>query len=137
MLELSLFHQTSKPFLCLFFQPLSCTILHTSHISQMERVMDLASQRPVVIFSKSSCCMCYTVKTLFSDLGVNVAVYELDEDPKGREMEVVLARLISHTPLVPAVFIGGNLIGATDKVMALHLGGKLVPLLKKAGALWV
>lgn len=79
--------------------------------------------------------MCYTVETLFSDLGVNVTVYELDKDPKGREMELVLAQLIGRK--VPAVFIGGDLIGATDEVMTLHLGGKLVPLLKAAGALWV
>ncbi|KAJ0980689.1 hypothetical protein J5N97_008944 [Dioscorea zingiberensis] len=103
----------------------------------MEKLMTLASQRAVVIFSKSSCCMCYTVKTLFSDLGVNVTVYELDEDPKGREMEAVLARLIGRNPLVPAVFIGGKLVGATDKIMALHLSGKLVPLLRDAGAIWV
>jgi glutaredoxin 3 len=38
---------------------------------------------------------------------------------------------------VPAVFIGGKLVGPTDQVMALHLRGKLVPLLREAGALWL
>ncbi|KAJ0976198.1 hypothetical protein J5N97_018163 [Dioscorea zingiberensis] len=102
-----------------------------------EEVTRLASQRAVVIFSKSSCCMCHTVKTLFSDLGVNTAVYELDEDPRGREMEKALAKLIGQNPPVPAVFIGGILVGATDKIMSLHLGGKLVPLLRAAGAIWL
>ena len=38
---------------------------------------------------------------------------------------------------VPAVFIGGTLVGTTDQVMSLHLGGQLVPLLRQAGALWL
>ena len=81
--------------------------------------------------------MCHTVKTLFADLGVNTAVYELDEDPRGREMEKALVKLIGRSPPVPAVFIGGKLVGATDKIMALHLSGKLVPQLRDAGAIWL
>ncbi|KAK1317270.1 putative glutaredoxin-C14 [Acorus calamus] len=50
----------------------------------MERVLKLASQRAVVIFSISSCCMCHTIKTLFCDIGVNLAIHDLDQDPKGR-----------------------------------------------------
>jgi glutaredoxin 3 len=38
---------------------------------------------------------------------------------------------------MPVVFIGGKLIGGTNKVMSLHLGGELVPMLKNAGALWL
>ncbi|XP_039115011.1 glutaredoxin-C1-like [Dioscorea cayenensis subsp. rotundata] len=103
----------------------------------MDRVKRLASQKAVVIFSKSSCCMCHTVKSLLADLGVNPAVYELDEDPKVREMEKALVKLIGRSPPVPAVFIGGKPIGATDKIMALHLSGNLVPLLRDAGAIWL
>ncbi|XP_010904788.1 glutaredoxin-C1-like [Elaeis guineensis] len=103
----------------------------------MDRVMSLASQRAVVIFSKSSCCMCHTVKRLFCELGVNPAVYELDEVRGGREMEKALVQLLGRSPPLPAVFIGGNLIGSTDRVMSLHLGGNLVSLLRDAGALWL
>ncbi|OAY66318.1 putative glutaredoxin-C14 [Ananas comosus] len=103
----------------------------------MDRVTRLASERAVVIFSVSSCCMCHTVKTLFCDLGVNPAVYELDEETRGREMERALVQLLGRRPPVPAVFIGGKLVGSTDRVMSLHLGGKLVPMLKDAGALWL
>ncbi|KAG6477059.1 glutaredoxin-C1-like [Zingiber officinale] len=103
----------------------------------MDRVLRLAGQRAVVIFSRSSCCMCHTVKRLFAELGVDPAVHELDEDPKGKDMERALAKMLGRTPSVPAVFIGGNLIGSTDKVMSLHLGGKLIPLLHDAGALWL
>ncbi|URE07768.1 Glutaredoxin [Musa troglodytarum] len=101
----------------------------------MDRVMRLASQKAVVIFSLSSCCMCHTIKRLFCELGVNPAVYELDEDPRGREMEKALVKLLGRNPSVPVVFIGGKLVGSTDRVMALHLGGKLTPLLREAGFL--
>ncbi|XP_010904787.1 putative glutaredoxin-C14 [Elaeis guineensis] len=103
----------------------------------MDRVMRSASEKAVVIFSLSTCCMCHTIKRLFCDLGVNAAVHELDEDPRGREMERALAKLMGRSPPVPVVFIGGKLIGSTDRVMSLHLAGKLVPLLRDAGALWL
>ncbi|KAF3782275.1 Glutaredoxin-C1 [Nymphaea thermarum] len=103
----------------------------------MERVVALARANAVVMFSKSSCCMCHAVKRFFCDLGVNIVVHELDEDPRGKEMEKALARLIGRGPAVPAVFIGGRLVGPTDKVMADHLNGTLVPQLREAGALWL
>lgn len=103
----------------------------------MEKVNRLVSQKPVVIFSLSSCCMCHTVKSLFFDLGVNVDVHELDEEPEGREMQRALGKLIGRNCPVPLVFIGGRLIGSTDRVMSLHLGGNLVQLLREAGGLWL
>ncbi|KQJ86461.1 putative glutaredoxin-C14 [Brachypodium distachyon] len=103
----------------------------------MDRVMKLASERAVVVFTLSSCCMCHTVSRLFCDLGVNALVHELDQDPKGKEMEKALLKLLGRGPSVPAVFIGGKLVGGTNKVMSLHLGGELVPMLRNAGALWL
>ncbi|KAJ0977604.1 hypothetical protein J5N97_013112 [Dioscorea zingiberensis] len=103
----------------------------------MDRVMRLASQKAVVIFSVSTCCMCHTMKRFFCELGVNPYIHELDEDTKGKEIERVLAKLLGRNPPVPVVFIGGKLIGPTDKVMSLHLSGNLVPLLRDAGALWL
>ncbi|GAB4851248.1 Monothiol glutaredoxin-S2 [Ancistrocladus abbreviatus] len=102
----------------------------------MERVTRLASEKPVVIFSKSSCCMCHTIKTLLRDFGVNPAVYELDEIPRGREIEQALLR-IGCNPSVPTVFIGGELVGGVNEVTSLHLSRSLIPMLKRAGALWV
>ncbi|XP_077239867.1 glutaredoxin-C1-like [Tasmannia lanceolata] len=103
----------------------------------MERVLRLGSQKAAVIFSTSSCCMCHAIKRLFCELGVNPAIYELDEDSKGREMEKALISLLGRGPSVPAVFIGGKLIGSTDNVMSLHLSGHLIPKLKEAGAIWL
>jgi glutaredoxin 3 len=103
----------------------------------MERVTKMVSERPVVIFSKSSCCMSHTIKTLFCDFGVNPAVYELDEIPRGRDIEQALISRLGCSPSVPTVFIGGELVGGANQVMSLHLNRSLIPMLKKAGALWV
>ncbi|KAF0888876.1 hypothetical protein E2562_019385 [Oryza meyeriana var. granulata] len=103
----------------------------------MDRVMKLASERAVVIFTLSSCCMCHTMTRLFYDLGVNALVHELDQDPRGKEIESALLKLLGRGPPVPVVFIGGKLIGGTNKIMSLHLGGELIPMLKNAGALWL
>ncbi|KDP26855.1 hypothetical protein JCGZ_18013 [Jatropha curcas] len=107
----------------------------------LERVVRLASESAVVIFSISSCCMCHAVKRLFCGMGVNPTVYEIDEDPRGKEIERALMRLLGNfsysSSAVPVVFIGGKLVGAIDRVMASHINGTLVPLLKEAGALWL
>lgn len=103
----------------------------------LEKVVRLASESAVVIFSVSSCCMCHAAKRLFCGMGVNPTVYELDKDPRGKDIERALFRLLATSPVVPVVFIGGKLIGAMDRVMASHINGSLVPLLKEAGALWL
>ncbi|PIA61604.1 hypothetical protein AQUCO_00300844v1 [Aquilegia coerulea] len=94
----------------------------------MDAIRRLTSDKGVVIFSKTSCCMCYTVKVLFNELGVNPMVHELDQNPEGRDIEKALMKLGCSTA-VPAVYIGGTFIGSTNEVMSLHLGGYLVPLL--------
>ncbi|CAI8615043.1 unnamed protein product [Vicia faba] len=95
----------------------------------MDKVMRLASEKGVVIFTKSSCCLCYAVNILFKELGIRPMVYEIDQDPDGREMEKALMRLGCTAP-VPAVFIGGKLKGSTNEIMSLHLSGSLTQLLK-------
>ncbi|KAF1861118.1 hypothetical protein Lal_00000537 [Lupinus albus] len=100
----------------------------------MEKVMRLASEKGVLIFTKSSCCLCYAVNILFKEIGVVPAVYEIDKDPEGREIEKAITRLGCTAP-VPAVFIGGNLVGSTNEVMSLHLSGSLIPLLQQCQSL--
>ncbi|CAA0841692.1 Monothiol glutaredoxin-S4 [Striga hermonthica] len=102
----------------------------------MDKVSKMVSEKPVVIFSKSSCCISHTVRSLFSDFGVNPTVYEVDEICRGREIEQALSRL-GCNPTVPAVYIGGELVGGANEVMSLHLQGALRPMLKRAGALWL
>lgn len=102
----------------------------------MECVLKLAAQNAVVIFSKSTCCMCHAIKRLFYEQGVSPMVYELDEQMHGREMELALMRL-GCTPSVPAVFVGGRLVGSAKDVLTFHLDGSLKKMLKDAGALWL
>ncbi|XP_076893076.1 glutaredoxin-C1-like [Bidens hawaiensis] len=103
----------------------------------LHRIERLAAENAVVIFSLSSCCMCHVIKRLFCGMGVNPTVYELDQQPLGKDMEKALMRLMGSTSPVPVVFVGGKLVGAMDRVMASHINGTLVPLLKEAGALWL
>lgn len=102
----------------------------------MDTVKRLGSEDPVVIFSKSSCCISHTIKTLIRNFGANPTVYELDELPNGKEMENALVEL-GRNPSVPAVFIGKKLVGGANEVMSLNVKGKLKPMLIKAKAIWV
>ena len=95
----------------------------------MDKVSRLALENGVVVFTKSTCCLCYAVNILFQELGVRPTVHEIDNDPEGREMEKALMRMGCNAA-VPAVFIGGKLVGSTNEVMSLHLSGSLIPLLR-------
>ncbi|KAL7105004.1 hypothetical protein ACP275_07G018100 [Erythranthe tilingii] len=103
----------------------------------MDCVLKLASQRAVVIFSKSTCCMCHAIKRLFYEQGVSPMVYELDDLINGREIERALVRLGCSGPTLPAVFVGGKLVGSSKNVLTLHIDGSLKKMLKDAGALWL
>ncbi|CAH9060201.1 unnamed protein product [Cuscuta europaea] len=103
----------------------------------------LVSENAIVLFGRSGCCMRYVVQSLLIGLGVNPTIYDVEEE---KEVAVIqqLSRIISCTedqapqlPPFPAVFIGGKFFGGLDKVMESHISGDLVPLLRKAGALWV
>ncbi|KAL2236537.1 monothiol glutaredoxin-S2-like [Sesamum indicum] len=103
----------------------------------MDTVEKLTADKPVVIFSKSTCCMCHTIKTLISSFGANPTVYELDELPDGQQVEKALMADSGRRLSFPVVFIGQELVGGDNEVMSLHVKGKLVPLLKKAKAIWI
>uniref|UniRef100_A0A0E0P8F3 Glutaredoxin domain-containing protein n=1 Tax=Oryza rufipogon TaxID=4529 RepID=A0A0E0P8F3_ORYRU len=124
-----------------WYMPAAAMVVAAAAETAAERVERLASESAVVVFSVSSCCMCHAVKRLFCGMGVHPAVHELDLDPRGRDLERALARLVGAgggaAAAVPVVFIGGKLVGAMDRVMAAHINGSLVPLLKEAGALWL
>ncbi|XP_074359106.1 glutaredoxin-C13-like [Apium graveolens] len=96
----------------------------------MDKILRMTSENGVVIFSKTTCCLCYAVTFLFNELRVDPMVHEIDQDPEGREIEKALLRMGCNSPTVPAVFISGELVGSTNEVMSLHLSGSLTPLLK-------
>ncbi|XVF21903.1 hypothetical protein REPUB_Repub12eG0129200 [Reevesia pubescens] len=102
----------------------------------MEMVRTMVADRPAVIFSRSSCCMSHTIKTLISGFGANPTVYELDEIQNGQQIERALQQM-GCKPSVPAVFIGQQLIGGPNQIMTLQVKNQLVPLLIRAGAIWI
>ncbi|CAH9051767.1 unnamed protein product [Cuscuta epithymum] len=114
----------------------------------MTTVWSLAAAKPVVIFSKSTCCMTHAVDVLLTGFGASFTVYQLDELSNGLALEQQLMQVCPAPgtswggsgigkPYLPAVFIGGNYVGGQNEVLCLHLKGELVPLLKKAGAIWL
>jgi len=93
------------------------------------RIQRLISEHPVIIFTRSSCCMCHVMKKLLATIGVHPTVIELDDN------EITALPLPQTT--APAAFIGGTCIGGLESLVALHVSGHLIPKLVQVGALWV
>ncbi|KAK1408647.1 hypothetical protein QVD17_40609 [Tagetes erecta] len=105
--------------------PLSIDI---SESTQM-RIKRLITENPVIIFSRSACCMCHVMKRLLSSLGVHPTVIELEED------EIGALEVDGGGEVAPAVFIGGQRVGGLESLVGLHLSGDLVPKLVEVGVL--
>ncbi|KAL9168102.1 hypothetical protein ABFS82_05G139000 [Erythranthe guttata] len=88
------------------------------------RIERLVSENPVVIFSRSSCCMCHVMRRLLSNIGVHATVIELEED-----------EITAVKPVSPALYLGGAWVGGVESMVALHLSNDLVPKLVEVGAL--
>ncbi|KAE8664886.1 Glutaredoxin-C14 [Hibiscus syriacus] len=95
----------------------------------MDKVTRLALEKGAVLFSKSSCCMCYAVTILFQELTVTPIIHEINQDLEGGEIDKALIRLGCNAPVL-AIFIGGRLVCSMNEVMSLHLSGELISLLK-------
>ncbi|KAB2019399.1 hypothetical protein ES319_D08G296200v1 [Gossypium barbadense] len=108
------------------------------------RIQRLISEHPVIIFSRSSCCMCHVMKKLLVTIGVHPTVIELDDremaslpPPPPPSSSPTHGGIHSMNHPSPAVFIGGTCIGGLESLVALHLSGHLVSKLVEVGALWV
>ncbi|KAM7490554.1 hypothetical protein LguiA_033475 [Lonicera macranthoides] len=88
-----------------------------------QRIQRLIFENPVIIFTKSSCCMCHVMKQLLCAVGVHPTVIGLEEHEVGSLAGEVL----------PVVFVGGTRVGGLECLVALHLSGQLVPKLAEAG----
>ncbi|XP_044952645.1 monothiol glutaredoxin-S9-like [Hordeum vulgare subsp. vulgare] len=98
-----------------------------------EAVRQAVAESPVLVVGRRGCCLSHVVKRLLQGLGVNPAVHEVAD-------EAELAAAVTGDEAVvalPAVFVGGRLLGGLDRLMAVHISGELVPILKDAGALWL
>ncbi|KAL0311869.1 UNVERIFIED_CONTAM: Glutaredoxin-C6 [Sesamum radiatum] len=107
------------------------------------RIQRLISENPVIIFTRSSCCMCHVMKRLLSTIGVHPTVIELEED----EIAALSPRddnnnnnedsstVLGGASGAPALYIGGACVGGLESLVALHLSNNLVPKLVEVGAL--
>ncbi|XVF66762.1 hypothetical protein PTKIN_Ptkin10aG0064100 [Pterospermum kingtungense] len=106
-----------------------------------KNMVSIVSENAVIVFARKGCCMSHVVRRLLLTLGVNPAVYEMDEEEEVsvlNELGMICKESGKDKMLqLPAVFIGGRLFGGLDKVMTTHISGELVPMLKDAGALWL
>ncbi|KAK1367904.1 Glutaredoxin domain-containing protein [Heracleum sosnowskyi] len=98
------------------------------------RIQRLISENPVIIFSRTSCCMCHVMKRLLSTIGVHPTVIELDEDEIGA-LSAAVEESDRGGAVAPVVFIGGTRVGGLESLVALHLSGHLVAKLVEVGAL--
>jgi glutaredoxin-like protein len=93
---------------------------------------EAVAESPVVVVGRRGCCLSHVVKRLLQGLGVNPAVHEVAD-----EAELAALAGDGEVAALPAVFVGGRLLGGLDRLMAVHISGELVPILKDAGALWL
>nr|ACG48030.1 Grx_S2 - glutaredoxin subgroup III [Zea mays] len=100
-----------------------------------EEVRRAVAECPVLVVGKRGCCLSHVVKRLLQGLGVNPAVHEVAD---GAEAKLIAGVVDGGGDVaLPAVFVGGRLLGGLDRLMAVHISGDLVPILKDAGALWL
>lgn len=102
----------------------------------MDMITSIVSDKAVVIFSKSTCCISHSITSLIRSFGANPIIYELDEVANGKQIERALLEM-GCQPSVPAVLIGQQFIGGSKTIMSLHLRNELVPLLMNARAIWI
>lgn len=83
----------------------------------------------VVVFSKSYCPFCTKTKELFTGLGVEYVVHELDKmGDDGPELQMALFKMTGQKS-VPNVFVNGQHIGGNDDTQAAAKEGKLQEML--------
>ncbi|CAL9059732.1 unnamed protein product [Musa banksii] len=100
-------------------------------------------ENPVVVVGRSGCCMVHVVRRLLHGQGVNPVVCEVGEDADEAALVAGLQGADDDDDIdlaaaaLPAVFVGGRLVGGLERLVAVHIAGELVPILKRAGALWL
>ncbi|KAL2500067.1 Glutaredoxin-C2 [Abeliophyllum distichum] len=100
----------------------------------LPKAKEIISTNPVIVFSKSYCPFCDSVKKLLTEIGASFKAIELDTESDGSEIQSALAELTGQKT-VPNVFISGKHIGGCDATTAMHKDGNLVPLLTEAGVI--
>ncbi|KAH0517500.1 Thioredoxin reductase 3 [Microtus ochrogaster] len=94
------------------------------------RLKDLIEANRVMIFSKSYCPLSTRVKELFSSLGVDYNILELDQVEDGANVQEVLTE-ISNQKTVPNIFVNKVHVGGCDRTFQAHHNGLLQKLLQE------
>jgi glutaredoxin 3 len=95
----------------------------------VDEITKLVGTNKVVIFSKSYCPYCSATKDLFERMDVEgVVVIELDQDPRGQEMQQELQRRTGQRT-VPNVFVNGKHLGGNSDAQSAARNGKLQEML--------
>lgn len=82
-----------------------------------------------MVFSKSYCPFCVQTKDLFSELGIDIKVHELDQmGEDGPALQHALLQM-SGQKSVPNVFVKGIHLGGNDDTQAAAKAGKLKEML--------
>ncbi|KAK7005989.1 glutaredoxin domain protein [Favolaschia claudopus] len=99
-----------------------------------ERVEELNTRYPVVVFSKSYCPYSKRAKDLLAayDVSPPPKIIEVDLRDDAIQVKTVLTRLTHHATF-PNVIIRGKSIGGSDQLHALHANRSLRRTLEKAG----
>ncbi|CAO2605862.1 Thioredoxin reductase 3 [Lemmus lemmus] len=97
------------------------------------RLKDLIEANRVMIFSKSYCPHSTRVKELFSSLGVDYNILELDQVDDGASVQEVLTE-ISNQKTVPNIFVNKVHVGGCDRTFQAHQNGLLLKLLQEDSA---
>uniref|UniRef100_A0A8D1YLP0 thioredoxin-disulfide reductase (NADPH) n=2 Tax=Sus scrofa TaxID=9823 RepID=A0A8D1YLP0_PIG len=93
------------------------------------RLLGLIEGHRVVIFSKSYCPHSTRVKELFSSLGVECNILELDQVDNGASVQEVLSELTNQRT-VPNIFVNKVHMGGCDRTFQAHQSGLLQKLLQ-------
>ena len=86
------------------------------------------AQHQVVVWSKSYCPHCSSVKNLLQNSVTDVQIFELDRMPNGTAIQDELYNMTKQRT-VPNVFIKNQYVGGNDDCQQLHRTGKLEELL--------
>ncbi|XP_025716068.1 thioredoxin reductase 3 isoform X1 [Callorhinus ursinus] len=97
------------------------------------RLLGLIESNRVMIFSKSYCPHSARVKELFSSLGVECNILELDRVDDGANVQEVLSE-ITNQKTVPNIFVNKVHMGGCDRTFQAHQCGLLQKLLQEDAA---
>ncbi|KAF8799911.1 glutaredoxin [Phlegmacium glaucopus] len=115
-----------------FFSSSNSSATQLQRMSVKQFVDDSIAENKVIIFSKSYCPYCTSVKALFTNNfpGVKFHVIELDELDDGAPIQQYLKEETGQRT-VPNVFVNKEHIGGNDDTTAAWKSGKLGKLLEE------